>query len=101
MDFYTRQLMYRMLRKPNSWLRQGSDPANFALVGLPPFDLLDDLAKALREKGLDIDLVFERAITCSSEFIYDPCRSGAYPAVVSSVNSKLAVGGVRDTHAQI
>ena len=76
-----------------------TDPANFALVGLPPFDLLEDLAKALREKGLDIDQVFERAVTCSSEFIYDPCRTGAYPAVVSSVNSSQSVGGAQDTRS--
>jgi len=76
-----------------------TDPANFALVGLPPFDLLEDLARALREKGLDIDQVFERAVTCSSEFIYDPCRTGAYPAVVSSVNSSQSVGGAQDTRS--
>jgi len=64
-----------------------TDPANFALVGLPPFDLLEDLARALREKGLDIDQVFERAVTCSSEFIYDPCRTGQ------------SVGGAQDTRS--
>ena len=40
-----------------------------ALVGLPPYDLLDELAKALREKGLDIDEVFQRAVSCSNEFL--------------------------------
>ena len=53
-----------------------TDPANFALVGLPPFDILDDLAAALRAAGLDIDSVFENAVKASGEFIYDPCRSG-------------------------
>ena len=28
-----------------------TDPANFALVGLPPFDLLEDLARALAREG--------------------------------------------------
>lgn len=28
-----------------------TDPGNFALVGLPPYDLLDDLAKALAREG--------------------------------------------------
>ena len=53
-----------------------TDPANFALVGLPPHDILNELAVALREQGLDIDEVFQRAVTCGKEFIYDPCRRG-------------------------
>ena len=53
-----------------------TDPSNFALVGLPPFDILDDLAIALRAAGLDVDQVFENAVKASGEFIYDPCRSG-------------------------
>ena len=57
-----------------------TDPSNFALVGLPPFDILDDLAKALRANGLDVDQVFENAVKASGEFIYDPCRSGGLRA---------------------
>ena len=53
-----------------------TDPAVFCLVGLPPWDILEDLAAALRAKGLDVDQVFERSVKCSNEFIYDPCRSG-------------------------
>ena len=53
-----------------------TDPANFCLVGLPPWDILEELATALREHGLDVDQVFERSVKCSNEFIYDPCRSG-------------------------
>ena len=53
-----------------------TDPANFCLVGLPPWDILEELAAALRNHGLDFDQVFERSVRCSNEFIYDPCRSG-------------------------
>ena len=53
-----------------------TDPANFCLVGLPPWDILEELATALRAQGLDVDQVFERSVKCSNEFIYDPCRSG-------------------------
>ena len=35
-----------------------TDPANFCLVGLPPWDVLEELATALREHGLDVDQVF-------------------------------------------
>ena len=48
------------------------------MVGLPPFDILDDLVVALRAKGLDVDVIFERAVACSNEWIYDPCRPGGY-----------------------
>ena len=53
-----------------------TDPSNFCLVGLPPFDILEDLAAALRAAGLDVDQVFENAVKASGEFIYDPCRTG-------------------------
>ena len=53
-----------------------TDPSNFCLVGLPPFDILEELAAALRAAGLDVDVVFENAVKASGEFIYDPCRSG-------------------------
>ncbi len=36
-----------------------TDPANFCLVGLPPFDILEDLAAALRAAGSDVDVVFD------------------------------------------
>ena len=43
--------------------------ANLALVGLPPHDLIDALAAALRAAGLDVDEVFSRAVSCSNEFL--------------------------------
>ena len=55
-----------------------TDPANLWLVGIPPCDILDDLVHALRAKGLDVDVVFQRAAAVSGEFIYDPCRSGEF-----------------------
>ena len=41
---------------------------------MPPCDILDELAVALREKGFDIDETFQRAVTCSNEWSYDACR---------------------------
>ena len=43
--------------------------ANLALVGLPPWDLLDALADALRAAAFDVDEVFQRAVSCSNEFL--------------------------------
>ena len=53
-----------------------TDRSNFALAGLPPIDILDQLAAALRANGLDVDQVFENAVKARSEFIYNPCRTG-------------------------
>ena len=44
--------------------------ANLALVGLPPMDLIDALADALRAAAFDVDEVFQRAVSCSNEFLH-------------------------------
>ena len=43
--------------------------ANLALVGLPPWDVLDALADALRAAAFDVDEVFQRAVSCINEFL--------------------------------
>ena len=53
-----------------------TDPANFALCGLPPKDLVDDVAAALRKNGYDIDEVFQRACLICNEVEYNACRQG-------------------------
>eukprot|EP00973_Karenia_brevis_P015302 2093514-Karenia_brevis.AAC.1 len=40
-----------------------TDPILFKLVGLPPLDLLDDVAKAWRARGLDVNNCFRDACT--------------------------------------
>ena len=35
-----------------------TDPRNFHLVGLPPIDMLEDVAKAWRAAGLDVGIMF-------------------------------------------
>ena len=49
--------------------------ANLALVGLPPWDLLEAVAEALRAAAFDVDEVFQRAVSCSNEFLYPVERS--------------------------
>ena len=44
-----------------------TDPQNFVLVGLPPKDLLDVVASAWREAGLDVDECFRRAVSVTNE----------------------------------
>ena len=38
-----------------------TDPKNFSLVGIPPRDLVEDLAQALLRAGIDVDSFFKKA----------------------------------------
>ena len=62
-----------------------TDPANFHLVGVPPKDLVESVATALRAAGFDCDQVFERAVGVSDEWKYNPQRpwdQRFYPAYI-------------------
>ena len=48
-----------------------TDPQNFVLVGIPPKDLLEDIAAALLARGVDADKYFEDAASVMREWIYD------------------------------
>ena len=51
-----------------------TDPENFHLVGVPPKDLVEAVAVALRAAGFDPDQVFDRAVGVSNEWKYNPDR---------------------------
>ena len=44
-----------------------TDPQNFVLVGVPPKDLLEDIAAALLGRGVDVDKYFEDARSVTQE----------------------------------
>ena len=46
-------------------------PWNLELIGLPPKDLVNDVAAALTAAGKDLDLVFSRCVDVSGEWTYD------------------------------
>ena len=48
-----------------------TDPRNMLLIGLPPKDMLEDIAQALVQNGHDPDEVFERACNVTQEWEYD------------------------------
>ena len=48
-----------------------TDPQNFLLVGLPPKDLLEDLAATLIKRGIDVDKYFRGACSVTREWVYD------------------------------
>ncbi len=51
-----------------------TDPRDFELVGLPPKDLFEALAAALRSAGIDPDGAFDKCVRVSEEWLYDPVR---------------------------
>ena len=59
-----------------------TDPRLFQAVGLPPADLLDEVAVAWSDAGLDVDTCFAKAVSVTNEWEYsaasggkDPCRN--------------------------
>jgi len=48
-----------------------TEPRNFVLVGIPPKDMLDDVAAAFKANGLNIDECFRRACSVTNEWKYD------------------------------
>ena len=52
-----------------------TDPQNFTLVGIPPRDLIEDLAQALLREGIDVDSFFEKACQVSGEWKYDHSKA--------------------------
>ena len=52
-----------------------TDPKNFSLVGIPPRDLIEDLAQALLREGIDVDAFFEKACQVTADWKYDRCQA--------------------------
>ena len=49
-----------------------TDPRNFELLGIPPLDLLEDVAEAWRAAGLDVVDCLRRATEVTCEWVYTP-----------------------------
>ena len=56
-----------------------TDPRDFLAIGLPPFDLLEDVVKAWRRAGLDVDACMQRAVSVTNEWRYTPSANPARP----------------------
>ena len=52
-----------------------TDPKNFYLIGVPPRDLIEDVAAALIAEGIDVDQFFENACKVTGEWDYDRSRA--------------------------
>ena len=76
-----------------------TDPENFMLVGMPPKDLIDVVATAWREAGLDVNECFRRATRVTNEWILwlalpikrlmllNASRPNGYPSKLYHINS--------------
>jgi hypothetical protein len=65
------------------------DPANFSLIGLPPEDLLDDVARRWLAMGLDVNECFAAACTVTREWEYTPPTDGRSAVAAVGVRSRL------------
>ena len=63
------------------------DPANYAAVGLPPQDLLDDVTQAWAALGMDVDKLLSQAASVTDEWEYTRSEPGADPT--TSVRTRL------------
>ena len=52
-----------------------TDPRNFHLIGVPPRDVLEDVAAALIADGVDVDQFFENACKVTGEWEYDRSKA--------------------------
>ena len=56
------------------------DPQNYQLIGLPPADLVDDVAAAWRAAGLDVNDCFKKACSVTNEWVYTEAGAREDPA---------------------
>ena len=63
------------------------DPSLFAAVGLPPEDLLEEIARAWAAKGYDVDEILKRAASVTGEWTYQPATS--HEEQCTSVRARL------------
>ena len=64
-----------------------TDPRNLCLVGLPPADLLDEVAEAWAAHGLDVDACFTTAAGVSGDWEYT--AAGSPGAAAKNVRQRL------------
>ncbi len=64
------------------------DPENFQLVGIPPEDLLEEVARAWQTAGLNVDTCFTAAAEVTKEWEYKPASS--QERVCVNVRSRFA-----------
>ena len=67
------------------------DPANVLLTGVPPKDLLEDVAAALIARGIDVDKYYEDACSVTREWVYDKDRPSLKDRIQRKFNSEHSI----------
>ena len=60
---------------------------NFHLVGLPPLDMLDEMAKAWQKAGYNVNQCFQKAVDVTNDWIYTP--ASPEDDVIKKIASRL------------
>ena len=68
---------------------RSTDPDNFQLIGLPPIDLLDDVAKKWLQLGLDVNECMKAAVHVTDEWAYTDVQNGRSASAATDVASRL------------
>ncbi len=76
-----------------------TDPQNFELIGLPPADMLEEVARAWRDAGLDVDQCFEEAVRVTDEWKYERTQPGADPC--TRVQQRLTTKWKQSQHIPV
>ena len=64
-----------------------TDPLHYCSVGIPPSDLLEDVAKTWQEAGVDVNAAFSAAAAVSDEWTY--AEAPAHAEVTSNVAARF------------
>ena len=68
-----------------------TDPKNFLLIGLPPRDLLEDIAAAVVRAGKDPDHFFQKSLSVTREWVYDPAPARLRDRIKTRSSSEKTV----------
>ncbi len=60
---------------------RATDPRKYQAIGLPPADLLDDVAAAVQAAKLDVNTFFHNACSVTNEWLYMDALPGQNPVV--------------------
>jgi hypothetical protein len=66
-----------------------TDPRNLQLIGVPPADLLDDVAEELQRRGVDVNAFFRAACAITKEWVYTGAPNGHAPGAARDVRNRL------------
>ena len=58
-----------------------TEPEHYRTIGIPPWDLLEVVARAWRDAGVNVDRAFHAAASVTDEWIYTSAASGEDPCV--------------------